>query len=111
MAKANHDFKCPGEETVKCQICPQATFCTILTGDSECIFCGKKPCICAVIELPKLPEPGTQSWENMVDFIRADMANVDRYSKLIKAAKKSIEARGLNFNEEFEKWKKNREVR
>jgi len=49
-----------------------------------------------------LPEPGTQAWEDMVDGMR----RMEQYSGVINAARKSIEARGLNFNEEFEKWKK-----
>jgi hypothetical protein len=61
-----------------------------------CLFCRENPCNCAVIKLPKLPVPGSLKWESM------------GYSGIIAAAKKSIESRGLNFNEEFKKWKKNK---
>lgn len=52
-----------------------------------------------------MPEPGTQEWENMVDFMRADLENDMSYTKLINATRKIIEARGGNFDEEFAKWK------
>jgi hypothetical protein len=53
-----------------------------------------------------MPEPGTKAWESMVDFMRADLDNNMGYSKLIKAARESMESRGLNFDEEFSKWKR-----
>ncbi|MBW2646247.1 MAG: hypothetical protein JRE23_08730 [Deltaproteobacteria bacterium] len=55
-----------------------------------------------------MPEPGTLEYEDMVDFIRKDLESGMRYTKLIKAAKDSIEARGGNFDEEFDRWKKER---
>lgn len=54
------------------------------------------------MNIPKLPEPGTQAWEDMV----AHMRKMNQYSGVIRAARESIEARGLNFMEEFDKWKK-----
>jgi len=51
------------------------------------------------------PEPGSQEWEDMVDFMRKDLDSGMAYTKLIEKAKKLIEARGGNFDEEFEKWK------
>jgi len=56
--------------------------------------------------LPEMPEPGTQEWEEMVDFMRADLERDMGYTKLIKAAEEAIKARGGDFDEEFEKWKK-----
>jgi len=50
------------------------------------------------------------NYDNMIDFMRADLENDMAYSKIINAAKKSIESQGKNFAEEFEKWKKEREV-
>ena len=50
------------------------------------------------------------NYDNMIDFMRADLENDMAYSKIISAAKKSIESQGKNFAEEFEKWKKEREV-
>jgi hypothetical protein len=55
------------------------------------------------LEEVTIPEPGTQAWERMIDGMR----KMDQYSGVINAARESIEARGLNFDEEFEKWKKN----
>ena len=57
-----------------------------------------------------LPKPGTQDWENMIDFMRADLESDMRYTKLINTVRKSIESRGGNFDEEFEKWKENLNV-
>jgi hypothetical protein len=106
----NHDavITCLGAESTLCGTCPQKTFCTILEVETECAFCRELPCVCAIIELPKLPEPGTQKFENMVDFMREDMANDMGYSRVIEHARKSIEGRGLNFDKEFEKWKENK---
>ena len=53
-----------------------------------------------------IPVPGTQAWEDMIDGMRM----MEQYSGVIKAAKESIEARGLNFDEEFEKFKAKKEV-
>jgi len=52
-----------------------------------------------------MPEPGTQSYENMIDFMRADLESGMGYSKIIETARKKIEAEGKDFDEEFEKWK------
>ena len=56
----------------------------------------------------EMPEPGSKEWEEMVDFMREDLESDMGYSKIIKFAKDRIEARDGNFNEEFEKWKKER---
>lgn len=53
-----------------------------------------------------MPEPGSPEWENMVDFMRADLESDMAYSKIIDQGRKIVEARGGNFEEEFEKWKK-----
>ena len=52
-----------------------------------------------------MPLPGDSGYESMVDFMRADLACGMGYTNLIEAARKSIEARGLNFEEEFNKSK------
>ena len=54
----------------------------------------------------QLPEPGTQAWEDMADFMRADLENDMAYSKIIDQGRKIVEARGENFEEAFEEWKK-----
>ena len=57
-----------------------------------------------------MPEPGTQEWENMVDFMRADLNSGMGYSKIIEQGRKIVEARGGNFEEEFAKWKEERKL-
>ena len=57
-----------------------------------------------------LPEPGTQAWENMVDYMRADMASGMAYTKLEIHARNIIVEKGLDFDEEFEKWKTERNL-
>jgi hypothetical protein len=52
-----------------------------------------------------MPEPGSDAYEKMIDFMRADLANDMGYSKIIETARKNIEADGRDFNEEFKKWK------
>jgi len=52
-----------------------------------------------------MPEPGTQKFENMIDFMRKDLDSGMGYSKLIEAAKKMFKEQGRDFNAEFEKWK------
>jgi len=52
-----------------------------------------------------MPEPGTQAYEDMIDFMRKDLESGMGYSKIIAAGRKIIKDRGGNFEEEFEKWK------
>ena len=59
----------------------------------------------ASVELPSMPEPGTEAYERMVDFMRADLESGMGYSKVIETAKKIVEERGGDFYKEFEKWK------
>ena len=53
-----------------------------------------------------IPEPGTDEWEHMADFMRADLENDMAYSKIIQKGREIVEADGRDFDEEFEKWKK-----
>lgn len=59
-------------------------------------------------DIDPMPEPGTQEYEEMVDFMRKDIESGFAYSKIIDMARKLIEARGGNFEKEFELWKKER---
>jgi len=52
-----------------------------------------------------IPQPGTNEWESMIDFMRKDLESGMSYTKLIEAAKKNIEDRGGDFDVEFEAWK------
>jgi len=45
--------------------------------------------------------------DEQIEFMRADIESSFAYSKLIHIAKKIVESEGLNFEEEFEKWKIN----
>jgi len=52
-----------------------------------------------------VPEPGTQAFEDMIDFMRKDLDSGMQYSKIEMMARKIIEERGGNFDKEFAKWK------
>lgn len=53
-----------------------------------------------------IPEPGTKAYEEMVDFMRYDLEHDFALTKIVMAARKAIEARGKNFDEEFAAWTK-----
>jgi hypothetical protein len=55
-----------------------------------------------------LPEAGTQEYEDMIDFMRADLESGMQYTKVEMVARKLIKERGDDFDEEFAKWRKNR---
>lgn len=105
---SDNDTKCPGEESVGCGGCPQKTFCTTIAGVSSCFICDPNPCVCVSITLeplPKIPEPGTQAHDNMVNFIRADLESGMSYTEMIESVKKRMAEEGRDFNAEFKKWK------
>ena len=70
------------------------------TQHEPCVFCRETPCGCAVIELPKLPDPGGQSWEDMIDYMRKDIASGMGYTKVQMAARELVELDGRDFDEE-----------
>jgi len=37
-----------------------------------------------------MPEPGTQEWENMIDYMREDLDSGGGYSKIIEAGKQAV---------------------
>lgn len=53
-----------------------------------------------------LPDPGSNDWEDMVDFMRQDLESGMGYTKLIDTTKEILKEQGRDFDEEFEKWKK-----
>jgi len=61
------------------------------------------------VNIPNLPEPGTQAWEDMVDFMREDLNNNMMHTKIEILARKIVEDRGGNFDEEFENWRKEKD--
>jgi hypothetical protein len=52
-----------------------------------------------------IPTPGTQEWEDMVDFMRADLANNMVYTKIEIAARKSFAEEGRDFDAEFKAYR------
>lgn len=58
-----------------------------------------------------MPEPGTQDFENMIDFMRKDLESGMQYSKIIEHGRKIVEDRGENFDEAFEKWREKKSGR
>ncbi len=71
--------------------------------EEPCVLCQKLPCECLTIKLPKLPDPDSPEYENMIDFMRADLETDMSYSKVIAAAEKIFADKGLDLYEEFEK--------
>lgn len=56
-----------------------------------------------------MPKPGTQAWENMVDFMRHDMANNMMASRLIYNTRKMFEVQGRDFDAELKAWKEKKD--
>ena len=52
-----------------------------------------------------MPEPGSQAYENMIDFMRKDLESGMAYSKMIEGVRKRLTEEGKDFDEEFLKWK------
>lgn len=55
-----------------------------------------------------MPDPGTKEFEDMVDFMRADLDSGMQYSALEITVRKMLALQGRDFNDEFEKWKEKR---
>lgn len=53
-----------------------------------------------------MPAIGSRSYEEMIEFMRADLESNMAYSKIIDTAKKKVESEGRDFWQEFEKWKR-----
>jgi hypothetical protein len=51
-----------------------------------------------------MPKPGTEEYEKMVDFMRADLDNNFGYSKMIERTRQILADQGRDFDEEFKKW-------
>ncbi len=52
-----------------------------------------------------MPEPGTQAYENMIDFMRKDLASGMGYSNIEMIARNICKKNGEDFDEKFKKWK------
>ena len=55
-----------------------------------------------------LPEPGSQDWDKMAEFMRADLVSNMTLSKIIGMTRKQYKEQGRDFDEEFQKWKAER---
>lgn len=51
----------------------------------------------------------SQEYEKMIDFMRADLESGMAYSKIEMAARKRMREQGRDFDEEFKKWKDEKE--
>ena len=51
--------------------------------------------------MPHCPEPGTKEYDEMVDFMRADLESDMGLTKLIEGARKMFESEGRDFDKEF----------
>ena len=58
------------------------------------------------MDIPKMPEPGTQAWEDMVDFMRDDLESGMQSTKIEIIARELLTKQGRDFDEEFENWRK-----
>ena len=57
-----------------------------------------------------LPEIGTKKYDDMINFMRADLESGMQYTKTQMAARKLIKEDGRDFDEELDKWKKEHEI-
>ena len=55
-----------------------------------------------------MPNPGTQEFENMIDFMRKDLESGMGYTKIEIATRKMFKEQGRDFDAEFAKWQKDR---
>ena len=53
-----------------------------------------------------MPEAGSRDYEDMVEFMKADLKCGMGYTKIIEATRQRLESEGRDMNKEFEKWKK-----
>ena len=55
--------------------------------------------------IPDLPTPGSSKWDDMVDFMRADLEADMGLSKIIDQGRKVVETDGRNFEDNFVAYK------
>ncbi len=56
-------------------------------------------------DIMSMPEPGTQEYEDMISFMRADLESDMGLSKLIDIVEKKLKAEGKDIYEEARKWR------
>lgn len=54
-----------------------------------------------------MPEPGSDKFERMIDFMRVDLDSNMGLSKIIQAGRRIVEADGRDFEENKDLWLKN----
>lgn len=52
-----------------------------------------------------MPDPGTKEFEDMIDFMRADLDSDMQYTALEITTRKMFKLQGRDFDAEFKKWK------
>lgn len=53
-----------------------------------------------------IPKPGSKEYNDMIDFMRADLNSGMALSKMIQSVKERFEEEDRDFIEEYENWKK-----
>lgn len=56
-----------------------------------------------------LPKPGSKEYEDLANFMQANLVSSTILTKLIELARQEFKEQGKDFDEEFEKWKKRRD--
>ena len=59
-----------------------------------------------ILDVPILPEPDTQEWEDMVEVMREDLESGTALAKIEAIARKIVADRGGDFAAEFAEWRK-----
>jgi hypothetical protein len=55
-------------------------------------------------------EVGSKEYEDMIDFMRADLDSKMQLSRMIDTVRKRMKEDGLDFDEEYKKWKEDRDA-
>jgi hypothetical protein len=58
-----------------------------------------------ILPLKGMPEPGSNEFEDMINFMRADLECGMGYTRIIETVRKRMKEDGLDFDQEFAKWK------
>jgi len=58
-----------------------------------------------------LPKPGDEGYEEMVEFMEADLISNMSLTKIIDMTRKQFKEQGKDFNEELEKWKEKQDAK
>ena len=53
-----------------------------------------------------IPKPGSTRYEEMIEFMRADINSGMALTKMVQSVKERFKEEGRDFDEEFKNWKK-----